>query len=80
MHPPPSETGPLCKTLFYAAISQSTDPASLCGLLEPMPCILHAAKPEASKEGFAAYRGSVKGKLIRCLEDIYSRFVNAGGT
>ncbi|APD47766.1 DNA-binding domain-containing protein [Synechococcus sp. CS-602] len=64
--PAPSELTSL-QTLFYAAISQAADPASLAAL-EPM---LHCSGSLSVKEGFAAYRGSVKGKLIRCLEDIY---------
>jgi len=65
----PSELTSL-QTLFYAAIQPRGKPI-LPGLaaLEPM---LHCQRqPEASKRGSPAYRAACKGKLIRCLEDIY---------
>ncbi|MCT0201472.1 DNA-binding domain-containing protein [Synechococcus sp. CS-603] len=53
--------------LFHGAISPGGDPACL-EALEPQ---LHGSGNLSVRQGIAAYKGSVKGKLIRCLEEIY---------
>lgn len=53
--------------LFHAAISGGGDPASLEALAPRLLC----TGSLSVQEGIAAYQGSVKGKLIRCLQEIY---------